>query len=163
VVDSLARTARKYSNKRALAADSSTGNAATFLAKLENFLESIFRDIVHPSVPEGKVSFCPATDLAGIVVVDVRRVHVVSDFLGAACCPYDLDALFQLQHSKFVTHVVVLCYNATQHVDTTNVHSQRENNIEYRCVVSFSYVIHYEEYFPNLSACHISGKSKEDT
>ncbi|KAI0033921.1 hypothetical protein K488DRAFT_46703, partial [Vararia minispora EC-137] len=54
VLDSLARAARRYSNKRALASDSPTGNAATFLVKLEAFLDDIFRDLLSIPAPEAK-------------------------------------------------------------------------------------------------------------
>ncbi|KZV65178.1 hypothetical protein PENSPDRAFT_690105 [Peniophora sp. CONT] len=53
VVDSLARTARRYSNKRALSADEG-GNAASFMENLAALVPLLYTGVLAPGVPEGK-------------------------------------------------------------------------------------------------------------
>ncbi|VDC03460.1 unnamed protein product [Peniophora sp. CBMAI 1063] len=53
VVDSLARTARRYANKRALSADDG-GNAASFMENLAALVPILYTGVLTPGVPDGK-------------------------------------------------------------------------------------------------------------
>jgi len=56
--DALARAARSYATKRGITGDinSSIGNAATFLLKVEGVLEGLFQDMITLDNVEAKVS-----------------------------------------------------------------------------------------------------------
>ena len=58
VFDALSRAARQSANKHGLIGDlnSTTGNAATFLLKVEGVLDGLFRDLVSSSNGGLKVS-----------------------------------------------------------------------------------------------------------
>lgn len=59
VFDALARAAKHQVNKQDLVGniDSSEGNCATFLLKVEGVLDGLFQDMVLVGKPEAKVSF----------------------------------------------------------------------------------------------------------
>jgi len=56
--DALARAARNYATKRGITGElkSSTGNAATFLLKVEGVLDGLFQDMIALDNAEAKVS-----------------------------------------------------------------------------------------------------------
>jgi protein NRD1 len=56
--DALARAARSYASKRGITGDinSSIGNAATFLLKVEGVLDGLFQDMIVLDNTEAKVS-----------------------------------------------------------------------------------------------------------
>ncbi|TCD71753.1 hypothetical protein EIP91_005519 [Steccherinum ochraceum] len=54
VFDALARSARSQVNKQNLTADSDSGNAATFLLKVDGVLDGLFQDMVTIDHPEAK-------------------------------------------------------------------------------------------------------------
>jgi protein NRD1 len=56
--DALARAARSYATKRGITGDSnsSIGNAATFLLKVEGVLDGLFQDMIALGNAEAKVS-----------------------------------------------------------------------------------------------------------
>jgi hypothetical protein len=100
--DALARAARGHSTKHGFAGDSQPGNSATFLLKLEAILEGLFRDMMGPDVPEGKVSnthtvtllitlgeilvvFTPSTGLWVGLSRQVRQAHCAKERMYA--CP----------------------------------------------------------------------------
>ncbi len=60
VFDALSRAAKHQANKQHLVGDinSTEGNCATFLLKVEGVLEGLFKDMVLAEPPEAKVSAC---------------------------------------------------------------------------------------------------------
>ncbi|KAF5373239.1 hypothetical protein D9615_007419 [Tricholomella constricta] len=74
VFDALSRAARHQVNKQGITGDinSTNGNSATFLLKIEGVLEGLFQDMITVGSPEAKVScFTPFTDI--LLDMDVRR------------------------------------------------------------------------------------------
>ena len=72
--DALARAARNHAIKHGFAGDTLPGNSATFLLKLEAILEGLFRDMMGPGVPEGKVSKAYTVTL----LITLGRISCVS-------------------------------------------------------------------------------------
>ena len=70
VVDSLARTARRYANKRALSADEG-GNAASFMENLAAMVPLLYTGVLEPAVPEGKVG--------SVAVLTFYRISCLND------------------------------------------------------------------------------------
>jgi protein NRD1 len=60
VFDALSRAARHQVNKQGLTGDmnSTEGNCATFLLKVEGVLEGLFQDMIMVGSSEAKVSLC---------------------------------------------------------------------------------------------------------
>lgn len=72
VFDALSRAARHQVNKQGLTGDmnSTEGNCATFLLKVEGVLEGLFQDMIMVGSSEAKVSF-----VLNSLICDARDCH----------------------------------------------------------------------------------------
>lgn len=93
--DALARAARSYATKRGITGDinSSIGNAATFLLKVEGVLEGLFQDMITLDNVEAKVSdkLIRSSHLCQVYVSDMQCRRLVwpskqHDCVARCCC-----------------------------------------------------------------------------
>lgn len=78
VFDALCRAARHQANKQGITADinSSHGNCATFLLKVEGVLEGLFQDMIMVGSPESKVSYSfTSTNILLDTLATCIRIH----------------------------------------------------------------------------------------
>jgi hypothetical protein len=85
VFDAIARAARSQATKKNLSSKSETGNAATFLSKLESILDSLFEDMASISSSSAKVSDPSQTALT----LDPYNPH----YPRPRRFPYNIDSL----------------------------------------------------------------------
>lgn len=98
VVDSLARTARRYSNKRALSADEG-GNAASFMENLAALVPLLYTGVLAPGVPEGKVG-----SVLDLIVYRISCPGVVARHGRVICWPSVWSCCHHLR--RRIVHVV---------------------------------------------------------